>query len=100
MKHSTQTVGRYAGTTHTITADTSAARTSSGVGGQTRLVSIVNVSGQTVFVTYGGSAVDATTSDEPVQDGERIDRIVTPGQYVSAITASGSGSVYVVELTS
>ncbi len=92
-----QGVGRYAGTVHSISATTSSAAISGTISDGVFVVSIVNDGDAKCYVNSSGAT--ATTSDEPLGVGERIDRIVDQGGKVSAITPSGSTVVKVVELT-
>lgn len=78
-----------------ISASTTAARTSSGVGAQTRKVLITtDVGGHYVF---GGSTVTATTADTYLPANSEHFVQIRSGQYVSFKAASGTGTVYVSE---
>lgn len=92
------TYARYNGTTHSISATTSSATHTTAVASQVRLVRVFNGSGQTVFLSDPGAAPTAATSDMPLADGATEYFLISPGEKIAAITASGSGTVYVSEM--
>lgn len=87
------------GVTQSITTSGSSARTSAGVGAQTRFVAISAT--EAAFYIFGGSTVDASaTAGTFIQGGDTHFVQIRPGQYVAAIQASAGGTVYVSELAS
>lgn len=78
-----------------ITTSGTTARTSAGVGAQTRFVAIFAT--EAAHYAFGDSAVTATTADTYIgQGGEHFVRIL-PGQYVAAIQSTAGGTVKVSE---
>jgi hypothetical protein len=90
--------------THRIAATTSAKKTAAGVGADTVFVTIISGAGG--YLRRGTSSVEAavpdadasSTSDVYFPGGEiPFDLPVTPGQYVSVILASGTGTTIIME---
>ena len=80
----------------TIATTAATARTTSGVGEQTRQVAITATAA--AHYRFGGSSVVATTSDTYIGAGaEHLVRIA-PSQYVAAIRSTADGSVFVSEM--
>lgn len=75
----------------------SSARTSAGVGEQTRQV--VLYADQDCHIAYGDSAVTATTSDFFLPASVVMFLQIRPGQYVAAIRSSADGTLHVSETT-
>ena len=72
------------------------ARTSSGVGTQTRMVLLA--ADTACHYVFGNSSVNATTSDTYLPaNAEHLVRIA-PGQYVAAIQSSAAGTLQVSEM--
>lgn len=75
----------------------SAVRTSAGVGSQTHRV--VLEATENCHIVFGGSAVDATTSDFYLSStAGPVMFVIRPGQYVSAIRDTASGTLHVSEM--
>lgn len=87
---------RYIGTTQSAAYTATAARTSAGVGAQTRVVRLIATTA--CFIVFGGSAVDATTSDVYLAASREEYFIIGAGQYVSAIRSASDGTLYVSEM--
>lgn len=88
---------KYLGTTQSVSYTGTAARTTNGVGAQTRVVRIVCTTA--AFIVFGGSAVNATTSDLPkLEANVAEDFVIQRGQYVSAIRSASDGTMYVSEM--
>lgn len=54
---------------------------------------------ETAYVRVGSSTVEATSNAAasfPVAVGHPIDVAITSGQYIAAITASGTGALYIL----
>lgn len=92
------TYARYLGVTHSISAATTSATHTTAVSSQVRLVRVFNGSGQTVFLSAAATAPTATTAGLPLGDGQAEYYLVNPGEKIAAITAAGSGTVYVSEM--
>jgi len=84
-----------AGGCQSITTSGTSARTSSGVGSQTRFVVIEAT--EAAHYALGDDSVVATTSDTYIGAGKDHFIRILPGQYVAAIQATTGGSVKVSE---
>lgn len=103
MFRNQRTYARILGVTQSISATTSSARTAAGVGTQVRLVRVHNstASASEAFVVSGNSSVAATVgTGVPIGPGQAYHFAVDPGEYVAAICASGTATLYVSELDS
>ena len=86
------------GTTKSITASTATSSVALPVFTIPRTVRVYNAAGVVVFLEFGISTIDATTSSTPFGPGatEFID--VGPSvTHVAGITAAGGGTVYFTE---
>lgn len=83
------------GVSQSITTSGTSARTSSGVGAQTRHVMIY--ASADAYYNFGDSAVTATTSDTFIPAGGEHYVQIRGGQYVAAIQDSAAGVVKVSE---
>ena len=80
----------------TVTTSGTSARTSTGVGPQTR--SVVLTCDEACHYRFGGATVDATTADTYLPaNGEHYVRI-PPGNYVAAIQDSAGGTLHISEM--
>ena len=85
-----------AGAHQTFTTGVSSARTTSGVGDQTRAVLVT--CDEACHYVFGDGAVDATTSDTFLPANSEHYVRIAPGQYVAAIQSSAAGAFHVSEL--
>jgi hypothetical protein len=79
-----------------ITTSGTSARTSNGVGAQTRYILVKCVDADAHYV-LGDSSCTATTSDTHIGAGDVQFIRIIPGQYVAAIQSASAGTVYVSE---
>lgn len=93
------THARYNGVTLPVSASTTSARTAAGIGSQIRLVRVYNPTAAIAFISTGDATVEATMGDLPLAPGLTEYFIVNPGERLAAILASGTGTVYVSEMT-
>ncbi len=99
MGRSYITVARYKAR-QDISASTTTAATAAGVGAQTYMISVHNLSAVQAHVISGDSSITATTSTGvPIAAGQFMYIQVSPGEYVAAILASSTGTIAVVEWT-
>lgn len=94
MTHLNGTIGRLNGSQNVATSTTAASSTS--FGAQTRKLLIVTATAGT-FIAIGSTA---TTSSTLVPVNAPLVVSCNPGESLSAILASGTGSVNVTELSS
>ena len=59
---------------------------------------VSNQSGQTVFLSEAAVSPTATLTGLPLSPGEVDYFAINPGEKIAAITASGSGTVYLSEM--
>lgn len=78
-----------------ITTSGTSARTSAGVGAQTRFVVISAT--EAAHYAFGDSTVTATTSDTYIAASTEHFVRILPGQYVAAIQSTAGGTVKVSE---
>lgn len=83
------------GVSQTVSVASSSARTSAGVGDQTRKVMIY--CSVDAFYNLGGSTVTATTSNTFIPAGSEHFIQIRPGQYVAFIRDSADGTAKVSE---
>jgi hypothetical protein len=80
----------------TVTVGGTSARTTAGVGSQTRVAIIASTTD--AHYAFGDSAVTATTSDTFIIAGSEHYVQIQPGQYVAFIQNSAGGTAAVSEM--
>lgn len=83
------------GATTSLAVSTVSSRVALGSNGST--LEVQNAGTTTIFVKLGTSSVDAAVTDYPIQSGQSkvISRDRNNQSHIAAVTASGSGTLYV-----
>ncbi len=85
------------GTTQTVSTSTTSAAATNAFGAQTYQIRVVATVATNIKI--GNGSVTATTSDPLVPANVPEYFTVTPGQKIAAILGTGTGSLYVTEMS-